>query len=631
MKTWTLSSEGVLSVTDETGLIPVTAEEVYASIVEKTPTLEGMPVGKQGDASELQFSRYPVNASLVLDTSDCGLPYIRLEARTQLDQTFPLSYPAMLQGHVVHRSTWHPISDADKVAIAALINNLDLSTDTAELTSLKQCLLLKRAAISGEPVVDQLDDDTLSTLSTFDSNAKPVGITGDLYAYQIRGWQWLKFIIAQQAGGLLADEMGLGKTLQVISALSDHDSTTNTLRYLVVAPGSLLENWIREVRKFCPGLQATKHHGPDRTGSPAELGLSELVLTSYETVVRDLSLLRMIRWQVVVLDEAQNIRNPQTRRAEAVKKLRREVSIAVTGTPFENRLRDLWSILDFVLPGYLDELSTFENRFTENDGDASLLEPLVSPVILRRRITEVAKDLPPRIDVPEILELDDAEMLAYENIRKAIHREYANTANFVSLTRLRQFCAHPALLSEHPQFQDYTKFERLKTLLTEVFEMREKVLVFTSFIGMADRIANMVSDEFGVLSATIDGRLPMPDRQSLIDKFSAYQGPAVLILNPKVGGAGLNIAAANHVIQYNPEWNPAVEDQAVGRVYRRGQTRPVTIRRLIVSNTVEEVMDERLQRKRDIAGSAVVATHEDRDDYREVMDALTRSPLKSAP
>ena len=627
MKTWSLSPGGVLAVSDDTGQFPATAEQIYASIVERTPEWEDMPAGKHGAATEVEFSAYPVDAVLVLHVSGDARPAIRIEARTQLNQSFQLSPEAVRHGHVVCEGTWHPISAADTQSITVLLRTLGLDPDAPDLTTLRQCLALRRAAANGEPVLDRLPDDVLLNLSSIEHGAGPEGINATLYPYQVRGWQWLRFIISEQAGGLLADEMGLGKTLQVISALSDHGPTPSTAGSLVVAPGSLLENWAREIAKFCPSLHAVKHHGPDRTGSPAELRPPDVVITSYETAIRDLPLLRMIQWHVVVLDEAQNIRNPDTRRAKAVKHLRREVSIAVTGTPVENRLRDLWSVMDFVLPGYLGDLPAFEARYADNDADASSLEPLVSPVILRRRVQEVAKDLPPRIDIPEILELEADEAMAYEEVRAAIYHEYGATATLVSLTRLRQFCAHPALLGEQPRFHDYSKFHRLKTLLGEVFERREKALVFTSFTAMADRITAMVQSEFGVMSATIDGRFPIPGRQPLIDRFTAYQGPAVLVLNPRAGGTGLNIAAANHVIQYNPEWNPAIEDQAAARAHRRGQNRPVTIRRLIVANTVEEVMDERLQRKRDIAGSAVVGIRGEQDDYRDIMAALTRSPL----
>jgi len=630
MKTWSLSPDGVLGVSDATQWIPATAEQVYVSIMEQKPAWEDLPVGRNGAATGLSFSPYPVDVALVLHASDDSRPAIRLEGRTQLDQIFPLSAEAFRHGHVIHEDTWYPISPAATKSIAVVLTDIGLDVNAPASATLRQCLALRRAAANGKPVLDQLEDDILLNLSFSAQNDRPDGITASLYPYQIHGWQWLRFIISEEAGGLLADEMGLGKTLQIISALRDPGTAASTAGSLVVAPGSLLENWVREIAKFCPDLYSIKHHGPDRTGSPAELRPADVVITSYETTVRDLSLLRMIHWHAVVLDEAQNIRNPDTRRAIAVKQLRRQVSFAVTGTPVENRLRDLWSIMDFILPGYLGELSAFEASYDDNDHDASSLEPLVSPVILRRRVDEVAQDLPARIDIPEILELSDDEALAYDDIRVAVHREYGQAATLVSLTRLRQFCAHPALVNERMRFHDYSKFQRITTLLGEIFARREKALVFTAFMAMADRIARMAQSEFAVLSATIDGRLPIPNRQPLIDQFTHYQGPAVLVLNPRAGGAGLNITAANHVIQYNPEWNPAIEDQAAARAYRRGQKRPVTVRRLIVANTVEEVMDERLQRKRDVAGNAIIGIRGEPDDYRDIMAALTRSPLASA-
>ena len=629
MKTWSLSPGGVLAASDENQWFPATAEQVYASIIEHTPAWQDLPGGRHGAATELSFSPYPVDVVLVLHASNDARPAVRLEARTQLDQSFPLSPEALHHGHVVHEGTWHPVSPADTDSIATLLSDLGLDPGDPDPTTLHQCLALRRASANGEPVIDQLCDETLLNLSSSDREARPVGIIASLYPYQVSGWQWLRFITSEQAGGLLADEMGLGKTLQIICALRDPGNAPSKAGSLVVAPGSLLENWVREIERFCPDLHSIKHHGPDRTGSPAELRLADVVITSYETAIRDLPLLRMIQWHAVVLDEAQNIRNPDTRRAKAVKQLRRQVSFAVTGTPVENRLRDLWSIMDFVLPGYLGDLTAFEARYADNDADASSLEPLVSPVILRRRVQEVAKDLPPRIDIPEILELDEDEARAYDEVRAAVNREYGHAATLVSLTRLRQFCAHPALLDDGSRFRDYSKFQRLKALLGEVFARREKALVFTAFTAMADRIAKMAQSEFAVISATIDGRLAIPDRQPLIDQFTAYQGPAVLVLNPRAGGTGLNIAAANHVIQYNPEWNPAIEDQAAARAYRRGQERPVTVRRLIIAKTVEEVMDERLQRKRDVAGNAIIGVRGERDDYRDIMAALTRSPLAS--
>ena len=223
--------------------------------------------------------------------------------------------------------------------------------------------------------------------------------------------------------------------------------------------------------------------------------------------------------------------------------------------------------------------------------------------------------------------LDEDEARRYEGVREGILREYDTGVSLVSLLRLRQFCAHPGLLDDWRWNREYSKVDRLVELLEEVFSRREKVLVFTSFTAMADLIAAKIQRNFGVLSATVDGRLPVPERQPVIDQFCTYDGPAALVLNPRAGGTGLNITAANHVIHYNPEWNPAVEDQAAARAYRRGQTRPVTVRRMIIAGTVEEVMDERIQQKRAVAGGAVVGVRGESDDYPDILAALARSPV----
>ena len=626
MRAWVLSPRGVLGVSDGTNWIPATADQVYRSVVEQTPLWEDLPGGRSGAAKDLSFSPYPVDATLILCCTKDDGPGIVFEARTQQGLHFPLSEQSVFHGHAVHEDTWYPVSPEHTETLASLIADAGLGPPVRPPSSLRQCLALRKAAAEGKPVVDRLPDRVLLNLRSTDGDDRPAGVAASLYPYQIDGWRWLRFLIGEHAGGLLADEMGLGKTLQVISAIRD-PGQKSLGPALVIAPGSLLENWVREIAKFSPSLRVIKHHGAERSGRPADLRSPDVVVTSYETAVRDLSLLKMVEWDAVVLDEAQGIRNPDARRTHAVKQIGRRASIAVTGTPVENRLRDLWSIMDFVMPDYLGTLAEFEARFADTDADAADLEPLVSPLILRRRVQEVAQDLPPRIDIPEILEFEESEAAAYEAIRTDVSREYGNAAALVTLLRLRQFCSHPALLDEATAHRQFSKFTRLKDLLDEVFVRREKVLVFTTFTAMADRIAAMVQREFGALSATLDGRVPVTERQPLIDQFSAYGGPAALVLNPRAGGSGLNIVAANHVVQYNPEWNPAVEDQAAARAHRRGQSRPVTVRRLIVAGTVEEVMDERLRRKRGVADNAIIGVRGQPDDYPDILSALARSPV----
>lgn len=631
MKNWVISGD-ILEIADNGTRILANADQVYASIIDQNPVWNDLLPGKIGDAASLTFSRYPVDMAVVLSAEpDKNQPRLTFEAQTQSGRQFPLTWKAVQLGHVVHKGTWYRSFAGATDAIVALLEKAGMDASDSKSHTLRGYLELKKIAIEDELVIDRLSVDTLRQLPfQHTSGSRPKSIEATLYPYQIQGWHWLRYVIQNQLGGLLADEMGLGKTLQIISAISDTSDEKSAAGALVIAPGSLLENWIREIMKFCPQLKALKHHGTMRTGTPIDLKEFDVVITSYETVSRDLSLLKMIEWNVVILDEAQQIRNPQARRTKAVKEMKRKVSLAVTGTPVENRLIDLWSIMDFVVPGYLGNLKAFENQYTEDLRMAATLEPLVSPLMLRRKVADVAEDLPDRIDIPEILELSEEEAMAYEDVRKDILEQYGPSAALVSLTKLRQFCAHPVILDQDVSYWEHLKFSkyvRLKELLTEIFSRHEKALVFTSYTAMADLIKGIALDDSNVMAAILDGRLNIEERQPLIDRFTDHKGPAVLVLNPRAGGAGLNITAANHVIHYNPEWNPALEDQASARAYRRGQERPVTVRRLIFSGTVEEVMDERLSRKRELTDAAIVGVEGKEEDYADIVAALERSPF----
>ena len=630
MKCWVLEGD-ILEIADGETRVAASATQVYTSITESDPAWVDLPAGKCGDAKHLTFSPYPVELLVVISARlASGLPVLAFEAKTQDNKRFPVSDAAMKRGHVVHDGTWHPVLLDSFENITSILKEAGFDPQLGAPRTLRGFLHLKGVASYGGSVIDRLPDDSLKKLSLKERATKPKGIQAKLYPYQVDGWRWLRFVLREQLGGLLADEMGLGKTLQVISALRDPGENAVKGAALVVAPSSLLENWIREILKFCPELRALKHSGSMRTGRPADLRDFDVVVVSYDTAVRDLSLLQMISWNVVILDEAQNIRNPDALRTKSIKQIKRNAGLAVTGTPIENRLRDLWSIMDFVMPGYLGELSSFETRYAENKNAAAELEPLVTPLMLRRKVADVAIDLPERIDIPEILELTNEEAAAYEEIRTETFESHGNAATLISLGKLRQYCAHPSVIEGRSDASNtgFSKFERTKELLEEIFSRNEKALIFTSFRKMADLLSDMVTREFGVMSATLDGRLDPEERQPLIDRFSHYDGSAVLILNPRAGGVGLNITAANHVIHYNPEWNPALEDQASARAYRRGQQLPVTVRRLIFAGTVEEVIDQRLQRKRAIADSAVIGVDGQKDNYADILAALEHSPLR---
>lgn len=601
-----------------------TADEIYSALVEKRPAEEWMPDSVDG----LRASRYPLAVVLVITRDESGGPAYSIAA-TSRGTTLQLAPADLERGHHIADGVWYPVDPVSGAEVLELLRNAGDGLGSAK--SLKGFLAIRKAAAQGGAVDDGLAELPISPLAFAPAGVEvPAGVNATLYSYQLSGWRWLKFLLAEGLGGLLADEMGLGKTLQIISALSDSGGAS-LAPALIIAPGSLLENWRREIARFAPHLKVLKHHGPLRTGRPADLQDHDVVITSYDNAVGDNSLFNMIHWKVIILDEAQNIRNPEAKRTKAVKRLPRDAGLAVTGTPVENRLLDMWSIMDFVLPGHLGDAKSFETSYPDDTDGAARLEPLVSPLMLRRRVADVAKDLPPRIDIPQVMELDEAEAAAYDAERDRISQEYGAAPTLVALTSLRRFCAHPALMNNSAATADamsFSKFRRLDEILEEIMAQAEKVIIFTSFTAMADMIARHIQARFGAFAGVIDGRLAIDDRQPLIDRFGAIQGAAGLVLNPKAGGSGLNITAANHVIHYNPEWNPALEDQASARAYRRGQTLPVTVHRLLVADTVEDVVDDRLTRKRALSDTAVIGVEGRDDDYGDIVAALSRSPSK---
>jgi SNF2 family DNA or RNA helicase len=289
-------------------------------------------------------------------------------------------------------------------------------------------------------------------------------------------------------------------------------------------------------------------------------------------------------------------------------------------------VRDVWSLVDFVLPGYLGECSSFLKAHEDHSASPRELASLVGPVLLRRRVRDVAADLPERIDIPQPLVMDHDTARQYESERVAAETASAHMTGFAGLVRLRMTCADIRLLDlDFAGGRESPKSERLREILEEIAAVGEKTIVFTSFRRTIDAIVAQYS--LGV-AWFIDGRVPVEDRQRVVDEFSSWSGAAILVLNPRAAGTGLNITAANHIVHYNPEWNPAIEDQATARAYRRGQTLPVTVHRLFYRNSIEEVMVERLERKRVLAEEAVPSTSlGDEADAADLLRAIRVSPI----
>ena len=449
-----------------------------------------------------------------------------------------------------------------------------------------------------------------------------------LYPYQRSGVNWLSYMVDNQCGCILADSMGLGKTPEIIFLVSHMKKANKNVHCLIVAPVSLLENWRREIIKFCPDLKCRVNYGEDKISYYKDLLDYDVIVDSYNGVQRWFGVYQMITWDAVILDEAQNIKNPDANRTKTVKELNKKLGIAVTGTPFENHLTDIWSLTDFAIPNYMGTKRDFEKQYSDDENSAYEIEKQLSPIMIRRKVEEVAKDLPERTDiaVPIRMTMDEA---------KRYDAELRNVAELKSfsiskMTKLRMFCSHPQVYDNgYEGIDPYTlseKYQRCCEIVSEIVDNEEKVIIFTTFNEMINILKDDLHSRFNVPTLFINGDVKVADRQPIIDRFSEIEGSAILILNPKAAGAGLNITAANHVIHYNLEWNPALEDQASARAYRRGQEKKVFVYRLHYINTIEEVINDRLELKRTLSDIAVVGNNGEMNS-EDVARILTLSPL----
>ncbi len=463
------------------------------------------------------------------------------------------------------------------------------------------------------------------------------GLEAELFPYQARGVQWMWETVSRTGGLILADEMGLGKTLQIIALLMI-DPPGSQAPALIVCPTSLIANWVREIARFAPTLDVAVHRGAHRTGVVSGLQASKVLITTYDTMVNDIAVFSGLEWSWVICDEAQAIKNPHSNRRQAIATIPRKRAIPMTGTPVENSLVDIWSLTDFTIPGLLGSLSEFEDSFPDSLESGQQLKRLTDPIILKRRVADVASDLPERIDVDVPLELDDQLVDHYRHVRDATMEKYPVAGALVATLQLQLVCAHPWLRSSGENEEDAAiaaapnmplvtpKMERAVDLLREAFANGRKVIVFALFNRIGDLLKQACSQMPDTHWGAINGSTPQEDRQTIIDVFAAHEGSACLVLNPKAAGAGLNITAATVVIHFTPVWNPALEAQASARAHRRGQTKPITVYRLFYLDTVEEVMIDRSAWKNDLANETVPVSTRDADDLKRALEIL---PLKS--
>lgn len=455
----------------------------------------------------------------------------------------------------------------------------------------------------------------------------PHGLHGTLRPYQERGYQWLAALSGLGFGVCLADDMGLGKTIQVITCLLDRALTAppevKRGPVLILCPTSLLGNWQKELQRFAPSLGVHIHHGSRRQRGESFLTLAaghEIVLTTYHLAGRDSEDLAGVQWSTVVLDEAQYIKNHRTKQAQSVMKLSAPHRIAMTGTPVENRLGELWSIFHFLNPGYLGTYHSFRQRYVSGEGGDRLreLHRLVSPFLLRRLKSDpdISKDLPEKLELKTYCPLTETQAALYQGVvdeMLGVIGERSGIARrglvLSSLTKLKQICDHPQLFrkeeSRSPRAEQSGKMEVLFEVLDSIAELGESALIFTQYVAMGELLISKLARRYGITPMFLHGGISKRERDEMVHAFQEGEGPAFFVLSLKAGGVGLNLTRANHVVHYDRWWNPAVENQATDRAFRIGQNKNVQVHKLICQGTLEERIDELIERKKNLSEQVV--------------------------
>ena len=517
------------------------------------------------------------------------------------------------------RGRWFRISAADTARLAALARRLRRPVTAADLLADES---FEGLAIDS---ADVLPDGLKPARRVL---APPDGVRANLRHYQLAGLEWLTWLEDNGVGGILADDMGLGKTLQVLTRIAaDHGGPT-----LVVCPVTLVDTWAREAARFTPDLRVRAFHGQARGEVAAAVADADVVVTTYGLLARDASLAE-VPWHRVVLDEAQAIKNPDTWAARAARALPATHRLAVTGTPVENHLGDLWSLMAFAQPGLLPRRKQFMQRFAGGGpADVARLRAVVGPFVLRRAKTDpgVLPDLPDRQVIREDCTLTREQVGAYEAVVADMLGELQElrdaaagrigtaspgqmkrrAAVLAGISKLKQICVHPALLTESRRaLGDRSgKVTRLVDLATQILDEGQAVVVFTQFASFVPDLAAHLARTLGVEVATLTGADSRQARARTVAAFSAADGPPVLVASLKAGGTGLTLVRANHVIHLDRWWNPAVEDQASDRVWRIGQHQKVSVHLLVCPGTLEDRIDEALRLKRGLADAVIRST-----------------------
>jgi len=530
---------------------------------------------------------------------------------------------AQSEGLALLKGKWVAV---DHARLRALLNEMEAAPESLTLLD-----ALRLELGTGKPAADVgalvSNGEWLGALlrrlrrpETIRSAVLPRSFHAQLRPYQKTGYTWLRYMDELGFGACLADDMGLGKTVQVLAYLEKLRKTKKEARVLLIVPASLLGNWEMEAERFAPDMERCILHGKPSAALSAELeaGGAFLTITTYGIAAR-LKDLQAVSWDCVILDEAQAIKNPLTKQTREIKKLPCRMRIAMTGTPIENDLTNLWSLFDFLNKGLLGSSEEFRRycaRLREHPEGYARLKAMVAPFLLRRMKTDkrIIADLPDKLEMNDYVTLSKRQVVLYRKTvsdmeRRILESEGIERRGIVlgTILRLKQICNHPDQYLGQDAFaeEDSGKLQMLRELCETIRDKRERVLVFTQFREITDALSRFLTEVFGMPGQVLDGGTPVPTRKKIVETFQGERYVPYLVLSVRAGGTGLNLTKASHVIHFDRWWNPAVENQATDRAYRIGQTERVMVHKLVCRGTIEEKIDAMIESKKELAESVI--------------------------
>ncbi len=560
------------------------------------------------------------NLQLRVDHLDKTLKLEVVTQNTKVDISHLARFPI---DHVVVLQKWIPLVNQEVSNYQKFITSNGLFL--GKKIGVKEYLIL--VAGKNEGIITVIFDGDLDFIA---EEVQIKKITNRLklepYPYQQKGIDWLCGMRSNGVGAILGDEMGLGKTVQLLGLLRNELEENDKGKILIVVPSSLKLNWVSEFEKFLPDTVPYVHVGPNRDLMAKRIGTHNVVLTTYPILNRDYEILSLIDWTVIICDEAHSMKNPNSVTRKSINSFKKAPIFLSTGTPLENNLLDLWSLTDLIRPGLMGSLNNMKELLQNQIAEAENIGELVRPLIMRRLVKNVLPDLPELIEKTHWIEPSFEFTNAYLQVKKITELTNPNSSQFSLITKLRRFCTYPPMVGDFMLNFPDAKVDLLLDILDKVYLQGEKAIIFTSWHDSADFLKSVLDQSFrGKFCEVIDGREAADERFPKIVDFQSIDGFALLVCNTRAAGEGLNIVAANHVIHYDRQWNPAKEAQATGRSHRIGQKNTVFVHKLVYRGTIEEVIDDRLLLKaylaQEILNPAVLE-----EDQKSIAEALGIQP-----